>query len=500
MAASSGHATAGGTPSPSAAGSPAAGVTPVSGVVSSSAAVGGAPSSALPPVSAAASPITSAAAGAVPAPPPAPPPAPAAPLSPVSPGSSLAPPPPAAAAPPPSSGVHAPAAPGPGSAAPALTSTPPPTQAAHPGSSATTSATPPPNAASPVSHSAAQGQPDGPTTADRGGAATPVVPLSSAHDPVIAPAFLAPVAPPGPAHTFDEDLAAVRVLVESTGGFPRVNWAAGTVVAGGRKLIVVTTDRGRGWMPAGTILPANVELPWRHPASSRWEGLFDPGRVIVEYAAAVGGALTALASTQFSAPRGAGNVPFVPVIDPSAQPHPELLGTVPLLRGDTAPRSVLQVNPDLVAKIQAISNDENSQHGRAVGCAYRAIEHADAISGGAVAHARICRRVLDQINDEPGRNPRRIDQQLRPLWEELEDAHATLLDRERAARADVRDVPVGNLDTAGAPEYRAMLAHTYAAEAVLGLRTPDAFAALESAVYYMDMLKQHLPADRKEAV
>lgn len=497
-AASSGSAP-GGSTSPSAAGSPAAGVAPMSGVVSPAAAAGGAPSPALPPVSAAASPIASAAAGAVPPPPPVPPPAPSTSLSPVSPGSSLAPPPPAAAVPPPAApGVHAPAAPGPGPANPA--SSPPP-QSANPGSSASpTSATPPPNAAASASQSTQQGQPDGPTTADRGGAATPVVPLSSAHDPVIAPAFIAPVAPPGPAHTFDEDLAAVRVLVESTGGFPHVNWAAGTVVAGGRKLIVVTTDRGRGWMPAGTILPANVELPWRHPASSRWEGLFDPGRVIVEYAAAVGGALTALASTQFSAPRGAGNVPFVPVIDPSAQPHPELLGTVPLLRGDTASRSVLQVNPDLVAKIQAISNDENSQHGRAVGCAYRAIEHADAISGGAVAHARICRRVLDQINDEPGRNPRRIDQQLRPLWEELEDAHATLLDRERAVRADVRDVPVGNLDTAGAPEYRALLAHTYAAEAVLGLRTPDAFAALESAVYYMDMLKQHLPADRKEAV
>lgn len=326
------------------------------------------------------------------------------------------------------------------------------------------------------------------------------MPLSSAHDPVIAPAFIAPVAPSGPAHTFDEDLAAVRVLIESTGGFPHVNWAAGTVVAGGRKLIVVTTDRGRGWMPAGTILPANVELPWRHPASSRWEGLFDPARVIVEYAATVGGALTALAATQFSAPRGAGNVPFVPVIDPSAQPHPELLSTVPLLRGDTATRSILQVDPKLVAQVHAVANEDSKQREPAIGCAYRTIEHADVISDGAVTHARICRRILDQINDEPGHNPGRIDHQLRPLWEELEAEHATLLDQERAARADVRDIPVGNLDTAGALEYRAQLARTYAAEAVLGLRTPDAAAALENAVYYMDILKQHLPVDRQEAV
>ena len=326
------------------------------------------------------------------------------------------------------------------------------------------------------------------------------MPLSSAHDPVIAPAFIAPVAPSGPTHTFDEDLAAVRVLIESTGGFPHVNWAAGTVVAGGRKLIVVTTDRGHGWMPAGTILPANVELPWLHPASSRWEGLFDPARVIVEYAAAVGGALTALASTQFSAPRGAGNVPFVPVIDPSAHPHPELLGTVSLLRGDTATRSTLQVDPDLLAKMRAIANEESKQRERAIGCTYRAIEHADSISGGAVTHAGTCRRILDQINAHPEHNPRRIDHQLHPLWDQLEAEHSALLDRERAARTDVRDIPVGNLDTAGAPEYRAQLAHTYAAEAVLGLRTSDAATALENAVYYMDALGRHLHDERQKAV
>lgn len=291
----------------------------------------------------------------------------------------------------------------------------------------------------------------------------------------------------------------MRVLIESVGGFPDVNWAAGTVVTGGRTLIVITTDRGRGWMPAGTILPANVELPWKHSASSRWEGLFDPARVIVEYAAAVGGALTALASTQFSAPRGAGNVPFAPVVDPSTHPHPELLRTVLLLRGDTATRSILQVAPPVLAKAQAISDDDERRK-FALGCAYKSVEHAHAITGGAVTRGETCRRILDQINAAPGRNPRRIEQQLRPLWEQLEAEHATLLDQERAARADVRDAPVGKLDTTGAPDYRALLAHTYTAEAVLGLRTANAAGALENAVYYMDGLTHYLPTERQEAV
>lgn len=319
------------------------------------------------------------------------------------------------------------------------------------------------------------------------------------HDPLIAPAtFIAPVVS-GPGGLIDEDLAAVRVLVEAVGGFPYVNWAAGTVVAGGRKMIVVTTDRGRGWMPAGTILPANVELPWSHQEASRWEGIFDPARVIVEYTAAIGGALTALASTHFTAPRSVGNVPFAPVIDPSTHAHPELLGTVLLLRGTTATRSTLQVDPKLLAPAQAITDDDEKRK-RALGCAYESIEHADAISSGEITRGEICRRILGQINDAPGRDPRRAEHQLRPLWEQLEAAHATLLDQERAARADVRDIPVGKVDTAGAPDYRVMLAQTYAAEAVLGLRTSDAASALESAVYYMDGLKHYLHDERREAV
>lgn len=327
----------------------------------------------------------------------------------------------------------------------------------------------------------------------------PLIPTGGVYDPLIAPvAFIAPVVS-GPSSFLDEDLAAVRVLVESVGGFPDVNWAAGTVVTGGRKLIVITTDRGRGWMPASTLLPANVELPWRHPASSRWEGLLDPARVIVEYKAAVGGVLTALASTHFSAPRGVGNVPFAPVIDPSAHSHPELLRTVLLLGGDTAARSVLQVDPSLLAQAQAV-NDEGKQRERALGCAFRSLEHGDAITGGEVSRDTICRRILDQINVAPGHNPLRIEQQLRPLWEQLQADHAALVDQERAARADVREIPVGKLDTAGAPTYRALLAHTYTAEAVLGLRTPNAAAALENAVYYMDGLKHYLPGERQEAV
>ena len=51
----------------------------------------------------------------------------------------------------------------------------------------------------------------------------------------------------------------------------------------------MTSDRGRGWVPAEAFLPADVVMPWSHDDSARWEGALDPARVIVEYAAAAGG-------------------------------------------------------------------------------------------------------------------------------------------------------------------------------------------------------------------
>lgn len=336
-----------------------------------------------------------------------------------------------------------------------------------------------------------------PSGATPGGAATPIVPMG-AHDSLIAPAFFVAPEAPGPGSPLYEDLAAVRVLIESVCGHSEVNWAAGIVIASGRKQIVITTDRGRGWMPAGTVLPAAVELPWDHPEAAWWEGLTDPGRVIVEYAHAVGGKLTALAATQFSAPRGAESAPFAPVVDEYTHPHPELLATVPLLHGETATRTKLQVDPDLFAQAQAINGDENAQRGSALGCANKVVHRANVITDGAVGE--ICHRILTHVHNAAGHNPRRIEHQLRPLWEQLEGEHATLRDQERAARVDVRDVAVGKLDTAGADVYRPLLARTYAAETVIGLRNPHALGALENAVYFMDMLKKYLPQTHREAV
>jgi hypothetical protein len=74
----------------------------------------------------------------------------------------------------------------------------------------------------------------------------------------------------------------------------------------------------------------------------------------------------------------------------------------------------------------------------------------------------------------------------------LESAHHDTCVAERAARVDVRDIAVGNVDTEGG-QGRALLAQAYADETVLALRQPVAEHALRDAVYTWSMLLEIPP-------
>lgn len=454
------HSSAAAPAAESSAAAPAAAAPGAGAFVGPAAAAAGpaaaAPMSAAP---AAAAPIASAsaAAGAVPAPP-VPPPSPVAPLSP---GSAVPPPPPAVAPPAAAAGVPASAAPGP---APALHGPPPgPVPTAHTAAPSST----------PVSNSSQQQNPDpsvppssGPAS---GGVAGPMIaPLSGGSDPLIVPAALEPPASPIAA-VGDRDLATVREVVEAAGGADAVHWAAGMVVTSGRRQVVLTSDRGRGWVPAEALLPADVVMPWSHEDSIRWEGLLDPSRVIVEYAAAVGGQLTALASTFASAPAVAG-VPWVPV-DGTDHAHPELLS------GPVVTRFELQVSE---ARRRAVKHivDSVKQREQVLWLAFNADEKAGSSE---TRHKLLsmCRAHLGRID-----NARWVASL---PWEQLEEEHHQVCVQERAARVDVRDIPVGQLDTEGGA-CRSLLAQAYATEAAMALRNPVALRALADATYSWSML------------
>lgn len=280
-----------------------------------------------------------------------------------------------------------------------------------------------------------------------------------------APAVESPIAP-----IFNEDLARVQAVVEAAGGASQVSWAAGIVVTGAGRQLVVTSDRGRGWLPSGAVLPANVVLPWSHPDSSRWEGLRDPARVIVEFAAAVGGRIAALASTHSSAPAVAAGVPWV-FADGTEQAHPELVGGLMVTRFE------LQVPQRHRANVKSIE-DPFSQRERALWVAL----DADSRAGGSMPARSALLAGLHARHERIGdlRWVNSLD------WGSLEEAHREVCVLERAGRVDVRDEAVGSVNTGGT--NRSLLVQAYAAEAVLALRNPVAERALMDAVYSWSLL------------
>lgn len=309
-----------------------------------------------------------------------------------------------------------------------------------------------------------------PTGPAAGGAVGPIIaPLNGIPDPLIVPAVLAPPVSPIAA-LGDEDLATVRRVVEAAGGAAHVQWAAGMVVTSGRRQVVLTSDRGRGWVPAESFLPADVVMPWSHEDSARWEGLLDPARVIVEYAVASHGQLTALASTFSSAPGVAAGVPWA-FVDGTDRAYPELLS------GPVVTRFELQVSEARRRAVKHIA-DSVKQREQVLWLAFNADEKAGTSD---VRH-----QMLTTLRHNLGRidNARWVASL---PWERLEEEYHQLRVEERAARIDVRDIEVGQLDTEGGA-CRPLLAQAYATEAALALRNPVAQRALADATYSWSML------------
>ncbi|WP_139801625.1 hypothetical protein [Mycobacterium angelicum] len=281
------------------------------------------------------------------------------------------------------------------------------------------------------------------------------------------------------AQLVDMDLAMVRTVLETAGGGSTVRWAAGMVVTGGRRQVVITTDRGRSWLPPNVLLPEDAVLPWKHEDSARWEGLLDPARVIVEYAAATSGTLTALASTHSSAPGVAAGVPFV-FADAVQRPRPDLLA------GPGASREAFAVSATRLAAADEIT-DAADQRRQALWIAHDAVEKANDASA-------VRRSILAALNADPKLlEAGKID---RLGWDALANENEVLWEKDFAARIDVRNVDIGRLDTGGGA-CRPFLIQSYATETVLALRNASPRQALLDAVYSWSMLLELIDTDRE---
>ena len=239
------------------------------------------------------------------------------------------------------------------------------------------------------------------------------VPVHSDSDPVVA--------------VDDPDVVFARsVLLECGGG--EVSWAAGVFTTGGRRQLVVTTDRGRGWMPPQVLLPRDVVVPWSHEKSGCWEGLTDPLRVLLEWAAVHdGGEFTALAGSRPTAAQALTTAPFS-VARVRADPS-DTDGDQRVSRGFF---NVDQAHTDAVAALGGQTAMREYGLRLAVDGVRRAGVHGPARD--------MCEVFCADLNMLSPRRYCDLD------WEPLVGEHNKLSRSEVRARRDVADVGVGDLD------------------------------------------------------
>ncbi|WP_280233645.1 type VII secretion target [Nocardia cyriacigeorgica] len=108
-----------------------------------------------------------------------------------------------------------------------------------------------------------------------------------------------------PAHVVgdqvDEDLVIARTLLQAVlaaadSSVIGLSWAVSVMRGPAGAGVFITTNEGRGWMPAGMFLPREVSSPWiwdellgtDERTGSPWEGVTDPARVLVEFGMAWG--------------------------------------------------------------------------------------------------------------------------------------------------------------------------------------------------------------------
>ncbi|WP_416566296.1 type VII secretion target [Nocardia testacea] len=108
----------------------------------------------------------------------------------------------------------------------------------------------------------------------------------------------------------DLDLARKQLstIINSAPDIPGLDWAVAAMRAGDQVQTFVTSNQGRGWLPAGTQFPSTIATPWAPKIANTlsgvetaWEGAADPARILVEFGSVWGARhtsrMTALVTT-----------------------------------------------------------------------------------------------------------------------------------------------------------------------------------------------------------
>lgn len=220
-----------------------------------------------------------------------------------------------------------------------------------------------------------------------------------------------------------------------------VDWAVGVLRHPSGVSAFVTSNEGRGWLPARLHLPGEVSLPWLWAVAEEagWEGVADPARILVEFALAwgakSGSKLSALASSQPIDPvlgRQLATVALAGSVGPSdvMDLRTPASGTLDRLGLTAAPRLL-----DRAAKVP-----DNTVAVRCLELAVDAhirVERANLPTVDAMGAPEIRLRILRALRD--GRDF------AASWWEEIQDADDLIAATVFGHRADTSRVALGDL-------------------------------------------------------
>ncbi|BDT94849.1 hypothetical protein IFM12275_48250 [Nocardia sputorum] len=297
----------------------------------------------------------------------------------------------------------------------------------------------------------------------------------------------------------DGDLVLARTLlagVLAAGGDAvlGLGWAVSVMRHQSGITAFVTSNEGRGWIPAGLYLPREMSTPWVwEVAESAWEGVADPARVLAEFGLAwgrkSGARLTAVVSSEG--------------IDAELRRQ---LGEVPI-EGEVAASSAMDFSaarPSLVDRLELVAAPALVQRAAAtpeseigLRCwelasdAHVRVRSAGLGSPAALGAPAARERILGAL-----RQRREVPQE---WWEELRDADDLLTATMLSRRADVSRVALGELradqgDGRYASEMsglRAMVFERRCDELVLLLAEAATRQALRDAMYAHTQIVGH---------
>ncbi|MFQ6331547.1 type VII secretion target [Nocardia sp. CWNU-33] len=287
-------------------------------------------------------------------------------------------------------------------------------------------------------------------------------------------------------------LGSVLAAVDSPVG---MTWAVSVMRGPAGAGIFITSNEGRGWMPAKLFLPREVSTPWLWDEllgedsadnASPWEGVSDPARVLAEFGLAWGGK----ANAQLSALVSSGP------IDPGLRarfPDAAMDGLVApvydvdlrVFTPDTADRLGLTGSVPALERVAAI--DDSQVRANCVELAADAnarLQRSGPAPVAALESRRLRERILSAL--QSGTTvPRQ-------LWDEFRDADDLLAASMLSQRVDVGRVEVGQLRVdSEVSGLRAMVFDRRCNELVLLLAEESTRQSLRDAVYAHEQIVEH---------